>query len=83
MTGGVKTFATFLLIMAPVYYLFRVLAKLAREEYGFGEAESDQGPPLRVCVGCRNTVLEADFVHCPYCGRVMDTIDSSVERRPA
>ena len=82
-TGGVKTLATFLLIMAPVYYLFRVLVKLVRQAYGFSDEDTDQEPPLQVCMSCGNTMLESDYAHCPYCGSAMNTTESTVERRPA
>ena len=66
-----RTFAVFLVIVAPLYLLLRVFVKVVRQMYGF-EAAADEGPPLRICAACHNTVLEADFQHCPYCGARLD-----------
>jgi hypothetical protein len=60
----------FALLVAPLYLMLRFLVRLARVAYGF-EPERDAGPPLRICGACHNTVLERDFVHCPYCGTAM------------
>ena len=67
--GCLATLSIFLLLTLPVYALLRAIAGMARAYYGFGGAPVDDGPPLRVCGGCHNTVLEQDFSHCPYCGR--------------
>lgn len=56
-----------LLILTPIYLYFRYFMKVVRAYYGFSDAE-DEGPPIRVCPSCHNTVLETDFSHCPYCG---------------
>jgi uncharacterized paraquat-inducible protein A len=60
--------AAFLLVAAPLYLLMRAIVKLVRDAYGFSESETDPGPPLTICGACHNTVMESDFVHCPYCG---------------
>jgi hypothetical protein len=74
--GCIRVIAVFLLLMTPVYLLLRLFVKLIRQAYGFDDEE--QGPPLRVCSSCNNTVLEPDFEHCPYCGeelpRYIDTL---------
>lgn len=56
-----------LLILTPIYLYFRYFMKVVRAYYGFSDAK-DEGPPIRVCPSCHNTVLETDFSHCPYCG---------------
>jgi hypothetical protein len=61
--------AVFLVLMAPLYLMFRFLVRLARAAYGFDPGGEDEGPPLRICPACHNTVMEADFRDCPYCGR--------------
>jgi hypothetical protein len=58
----------FAIIVLPVYLVMRYFVKLIRLAYGFDGAEADDGPPLRICSQCHNTVLEDDFTHCPYCG---------------
>jgi hypothetical protein len=63
-----QVIAAFLLVSAPVYLLMRVLVKLVRQAYGFQPAPPDDGPPLRICQSCQNTVMESDFSHCPSCG---------------
>lgn len=60
--------AVFLLIVTPIYLMLRYFVKLIRWSYGFDVPPEDPGPPLRICQGCHNTVLEPDFQHCPYCG---------------
>ena len=60
--------AAFLLVAAPMYLLMRALVKLVREAYGFSVTEPDPDPPLLICSSCHNTVMESDFIHCPYCG---------------
>ena len=55
------------LILTPIYLYFRYFMKVVRAYYGFSDPE-DEGPPIRVCPSCDNTVLEQDFTHCPYCG---------------
>jgi hypothetical protein len=72
--GCLRTVAIFLVLMAPVYYLLRFFVKLIRYRYGFGVHE-DEGPPLRVCSACHNTVLETDFLHCPYCGASLPAVE--------
>jgi len=68
--GCARTVGVFLLLVAPIYALFRFFIRLVRVKYGF-IPDSDVGPPLRVCLGCHNTVLEDDFSHCPYCGEAL------------
>jgi uncharacterized paraquat-inducible protein A len=65
---ALRTCLTFLVVVAPIYLVFRYFVKLVRQAYGFEAPPQDDGPPLRVCGSCHNTVLEADFSHCPYCG---------------
>jgi hypothetical protein len=68
---AIRTCLTFMLVVAPVYLVFRFFVKLVRQAYGFDPPPPEDGPPLRICAGCHNTVLEADFTHCPYCGAVL------------
>lgn len=72
-----KTLALFFLIISPLYLMLRFFVGLIRAYYGFDEAGTDeaQGPPLRICSACHNTVMEADFQHCPYCGRPLPQAD--------
>ncbi len=70
---AVRTCMTFLLIVAPLYLLLRYFVKVVRQSYGFEPVPEDEGPPLRVCSACHNTVLEPDFPHCPYCGATLPT----------
>ena len=72
-----RTCLTFLVIVAPMYLLFRYFVKVVREAYGFAELPPDEGPPLRICPACHNTVLEQDFSHCPYCGAALPAVDGS------
>lgn len=67
----------FVVVVAPLYLMLRFLVMLIRNYYGFdaADAEVDAGPPLRICGGCHNTVLENDFSHCPYCGRPLAPIE--------
>lgn len=69
--GFLFCLGAFVVVVAPLYLMLRFLVMLTRNYYGFdaGDAEADAGPPLRICQGCHNTVLETDFTHCPYCGR--------------
>lgn len=64
----VQTCVIFLVIVAPLYLVFRWFVGLIRQAYGFADEPEDDGPPLRICGSCHNTVLERDFQHCPYCG---------------
>jgi hypothetical protein len=68
--GCLATIAAFALVATPVYLVMRFLVGLVRQAYGFDGA-GDQGPPLRICSSCHNTVLESDYTHCPYCGAVL------------
>ena len=72
------TLAAFIVLVLPVYVLFRVFVESVRAGYGFG-VPPDDGPPLRICPGCDNTVMEDDFTHCPYCGRPLPPV---AEPRP-
>lgn len=72
-----RTCLTFLVIVAPLYLVFRWFVKLVRQAYGFAEEPVDEGPPLRICGSCHNTVLELDFVHCPYCGAALSALTES------
>ncbi len=65
---ALRTCLAFLVVVAPLYLVFRYFVKVVRQAYGFEPVPPDDGPPLRVCGACHNTVLEADFSHCPYCG---------------
>ena len=56
------------LILVPAYLVMRALLGLARIRYGFAPEPPDDGKPLRVCDACGNSVLEAGYRHCPYCG---------------
>ena len=69
--GLSKLLAMFLVVVAPVYLMMRVLVKLARLRYGFLPEPPDDGRPLRVCFSCNNSILEGGFSHCPYCGEVL------------
>lgn len=71
--GSVTTWAIFILLTAPFVFLLRAIGRLARVRYGFAEFPEDDGPPLRVCAACHNSVLEADYRHCPYCGEPLDS----------
>lgn len=66
--GCLATAAIFLLMAAPVYLVLAAITRMARAYYGFGAPVEDEGPPLRICAACHNTVLESDYTHCPYCG---------------
>jgi hypothetical protein len=79
---ALRTCATFLLIAAPCYLVFRWLVKLARQAYGFDVPAEDEGPPLRICARCHNTVLEPEFSHCPYCGAPLPAADGAAEPAP-
>jgi hypothetical protein len=68
-----STVAVFLLLVAPLVLLFRAIVRLARQAYGFDPQLPDDGPALRVCARCHNSVLEPDFDHCPYCGAALPT----------
>ena len=70
--GCLATGAIFLLMAAPVYLVLAAITRMARAYYGFGADAVDDGPPLRICAACHNTVLEPDYVHCPYCGAELD-----------
>lgn len=67
--GCLRTVAIFALVASPVYLLLRVIARSARQMYGFDPPPDE--PPLVVCTQCHNTVLEAAWNHCPYCGAVL------------
>jgi hypothetical protein len=73
--GCVGVGVAFLVLMAPVYWLFRTLVKLTRIAGGFAPAPSDDGPPLRICPSCHNTVLEPEFERCPYCAGGLSPVD--------
>lgn len=64
--GCLRTLAIFALVASPVYLLLRVVARTARQLYGF-DAPPDE-PPLVICQQCHNTILEEGWRHCPYCG---------------
>lgn len=64
--GCLRTLAIFALVASPVYLLLRVVAKTARQLYGFDRPPDE--PPLVICQQCHNTVLETGWLHCPYCG---------------
>jgi hypothetical protein len=81
--GCLTIVAVFLAIMAPLYLLFRFFVRLVRQAYGFDSPGADEGPPLRVCFGCNNTVLEADFAHCPYCGAELPADAAAAGPAPA
>jgi hypothetical protein len=66
--------AVFFVIITPIYLMLRYFVKLIRWSYGFDVPPEDPGPPLRICEGCHNTVLELDFQHCPYCGRMLPPV---------
>lgn len=78
-----STVAVFLVIVAPLYLMLRFFVRLIRAYYGFDAVPDDAGPPLRVCAGCHNTVLEADFMHCPYCGRPLPSDPAGPATPPA
>jgi len=61
---------TFLLVVAPLYLLFRYFVGIVRQAYGFDPSPLD-GRPLRICGQCHNTVMEDDFSCCPYCGATL------------
>lgn len=65
------TFAIFVLMALPVYLVLAAISRMARAYYGFGVTDVDDGPPLRICGQCHNTVLEPEFAHCPYCGAAL------------
>ncbi len=67
----------FFAFVTPLYLTMRSLVRLTRIRYGFVEPESDDGPPLRVCDACANSVLEPDFQHCPYCGAPLPPADAA------
>lgn len=73
-----KALVVLAIFLLPFYLLMRSLAKLTRIRYGFEPEPEDDGPPIRVCFECNNTVLEQDFSHCPYCGAALEAIDSEV-----
>ncbi len=81
--GCLSTIAIAGLIVAPIYLLLRYFVKLIRYRYGFAELPEDTGPPLRICEGCHNTVLEVDFQHCPYCGRPLPPLEPGPDQPPA
>lgn len=78
-----KLLLMFLVIVAPAWLLMRSLVKLARLRYGFIPDPPDDGPPLRVCFGCNNSVLEPGFSHCPYCGKVLPVAPEAAASTPA
>lgn len=67
--GCIRTLAIFALVASPVYLLLRVVVRSARQMYGFEEVPDE--PPLVICQSCHNTVLEAGWTHCPYCGTAL------------
>ena len=67
--GCMRTLAIFALVASPVYLLLRVVARSARQMYGFEEVPDE--PPLVICPRCHNTVLEAGWTPCPYCGTAL------------
>lgn len=69
--GCFSTGALFLLLAAPFIIILRTIGKLARVRYGFADPIIDDGPPIRICTKCHNTVLEEDYAHCPYCGELL------------
>lgn len=77
--GGLATWVLFLLLAAPSIMLLRMLGRLARVRYGFGDPPVDDGPPIRVCGECHNTVLETDYTHCPYCGSQLTESSAGVD----
>ncbi len=76
------TVAVFLVIVAPLYLMLRFFVRLIRAYYGFDPVPDDPGPPLRVCAGCHNTVLEKDFTHCPYCGQTLPLVPAEAPAGP-
>ena len=74
--GCLSTLAMFVIIVSPLYLLLRFFVRLIRAAYGFDGPAAENGPPLRICDGCHNTVLERDFQHCPYCGRPLQSFDA-------
>lgn len=66
-----QTLAIFAIVVAPLYLLLRYFVKIIRQAYGFEAQPPDTEPPLRICGSCHNTVMEREFVHCPYCGATM------------
>lgn len=79
---ALRTSLTCLLIVLPLYLLLRYFVKLVRQAYGFEPQPEEDGPPLRVCGACHNTVLEADFVHCPYCGGPLPAAEGATPADP-
>ncbi len=75
--GCVPTWALFLLLSAPFVILLRMIGRLARIRYGFGDPPTDDGIPIRICEACHNTVLERDYAHCPYCGARLHQLEST------
>lgn len=73
--GCLRTFAIFVLVASPVYMLLRVVARVARQAYGF-DPGPDEPPPL-VCAACHNTILETGWLHCPYCGAALPSAASA------
>lgn len=69
--GCLATAAIFVLMAAPVYLVLAAITRMARAYYGFGPSDEDDGPPLRICEACHNTVLEREYAHCPYCGAAL------------
>ena len=75
--NGLLGIFIFLLFVTPFYLFMRWLSKLARIRYGLDDGELEDGPPLRVCEKCYNSVLEMDWDHCPYCGQRLPALDSN------
>ncbi len=73
--GCVRTAAIFVLVASPVYLLLRVVARTARQLYGFDAAPAE--PPLVICQRCHNSVLEPGWSHCPYCGAPLSSPDEA------
>jgi len=70
--GCLPTALVFALMALPVYLVLAAISRMARAYYGFDPAgHGDDGPALRICGQCHNTVLEPDFAHCPYCGAAL------------
>ena len=67
-SGSWRIFLVGLLIVAPLYLFLTFFVRIVREAYGFVEPPPDAGPPIRVCFGCDNSILDPSYVHCPYCG---------------
>ena len=79
--GCLSVGAMFLVLAAPVYLLLRYFVRLVRSAYGFDEPVEDDDMRLRVCASCHNTVLEADYQHCPYCGAELPPLPSPADER--